>query len=354
MTQFPSPPPGPTTSALPTPQAPKKSKRGGINIAIVISMCALVVVPLGLLVAVLVPAVGGSREMANRASCEMNLLQIGKGAAMYVASHKQKWPKIPCEKGSSWAEIGDTRKDQVAGGQKPPEGVPAADKGDYEPRYETSAEGINVVVPTVQPKSNTANLWQLVSGGYVTTAMVICPSADAQRDDTVKIFWKVRGFRGPGYVSYSLQNCWGEYCLAAASSRNANSFAVMADVNPQRKDFTREGGATAQHLAGKPRFVHDAWSKMTVSGAHELNSPNHKFAGQNVLYLDGHVDWTDNPWCGAKGDNIWVMRKAKGGTPIGDAATATLEALRSWDDGASYDGKKTLPADSVDDSFLVP
>jgi prepilin-type processing-associated H-X9-DG protein len=110
-------------------------------------------------------------------------------------------------------------------------------------------------------------------------------------------------------------------------------------------------GATARCLAGDPNFIHEAWRQANISGASDLNSPNHIFKGQNVLYLDGHVDWTDNPWCGVNFDNIWVMRKKDGDHNLDGAK---VETLRSWDDGTSYDGKRTLPADSVDDSFLVP
>ena len=35
------------------------------------------------------------------------------------------------------------------------------------------------------------------------------------------------------------------------------------------------------------------------------NSPNHKYEGQNVLYVDGHVAWAGTPTCGFKGDNIY-------------------------------------------------
>ena len=28
------------------------------------------------------------------------------------------------------------------------------------------------------------------------------------------------------------------------------------------------------------------------------NSNNHRNVGQNVVYVDGHVEWWDNPFCG--------------------------------------------------------
>lgn len=36
-----------------------------------------------------------------------------------------------------------------------------------------------------------------------------------------------------------------------------------------------------------------------------LNSGNHKNSGQNVLLINGRVDWTTTPNCGIRGDNIF-------------------------------------------------
>lgn len=40
----------------------------------------------------------------------------------------------------------------------------------------------------------------------------------------------------------------------------------------------------------------------------QLNSANHGGAGQNVLYLDGHVEWRTNRNAGINGDDIFVNR----------------------------------------------
>jgi prepilin-type N-terminal cleavage/methylation domain-containing protein/prepilin-type processing-associated H-X9-DG protein len=37
----------------------------------------------------------------------------------------------------------------------------------------------------------------------------------------------------------------------------------------------------------------------------EAPSTNHQDSGQNVLYLDGHVEWRSDPKCGVQDDNIW-------------------------------------------------
>jgi len=37
-----------------------------------------------------------------------------------------------------------------------------------------------------------------------------------------------------------------------------------------------------------------------------MNSRNHGGAGQNVLYLDGHVSWSATVFCGYGSDNIFL------------------------------------------------
>jgi len=41
-------------------------------------------------------------------------------------------------------------------------------------------------------------------------------------------------------------------------------------------------------------------------GGEGVNSPNHQFDGQNVLYLDGHVKWWARTDCGYGGDEIYI------------------------------------------------
>ena len=39
-----------------------------------------------------------------------------------------------------------------------------------------------------------------------------------------------------------------------------------------------------------------------------LNSPNHQNVGQNVLYFDGHVNWSPTPRAGWNNDHIWFCQ----------------------------------------------
>ena len=54
------------------------------------------------------------------------------------------------------------------------------------------------------------------------------------------------------------------------------------------------------------------------------NSGNHGQEGQNVLYGDGHVDWSATPFCGMKQDNIYtVSGSTDGSNPKGSGIEGT-------------------------------
>ena len=288
----------------------------------------------------------------NRADCANNLNRIGKAMQTYASANRQRWPDLFTEKSDHWDDVGNTRTDEwdpVTGTGRPPKAAP----GD-------NGEPI---------QSNTANLWLLIAQAGLVPYVFVCPSSDHQLDDETWDPATVRDFRGETFVSYSFQNVLGDYRLTSTSGR-ASSMAVAADANPMRRDFfnatTASGtklstdGLTDLKLLEKPTFRGQEehiqeWNK-TLSGknitdAWELNSPNHGFKGQNVLYLDGHIEWKSHPYCGPNWDNIWLRRRTDVSVEIDPN---NIETLRTYNDATSYDGKSILPADSTGDSFLVP
>jgi len=273
--------------------------------------------------------------------CANNLSQIGKALQAWAVDHRTTYPDAFSEQSNRWDDVGNTRTDQwnpVENGGKPPESHPG-DNG--------------------KPiQSNTANLWRLIAAALCENpAGFICPSTKDTPETMMEDFSKVRDFRGETFCSYSYQNVLGPYRLKQYGRPN---FAIASDSSPMRRDFWSgapgggvPNGVTDKKLAEKPSFEVEEWISQAgpIQNPWELNSPNHNFKGQNVLYLDGHVEWQSNPYCGIKCDNIWLRRRAD---VTGKPDPKDIESLRAYNDVTSYDGTSTLPADSREDSFLVP
>ena len=297
---------------------------------------------LAILVGLFMPAVYSALEQANRAACMANLKQIGSAFKTWATDHRQRWPDVFTEESERWHNVGNTRTDQWDGLNNKDE-PPAAEPDD-------NGEPI---------QSNTANFWHLIANAGFTIDCFLCPSADHLRDATVIHFDRVRDFRGLRFVSYSYQNVLGAYTLTQTGAEQPSAMVVAADANPMRRDSWSgapggaKEGVTDKHFG---TFVPtDETKPWRSAGARpntwELNSPNHNFEGQNVLYLDGHIEWRCHPYCGTKFDNIWLRRRTDVTT---EPDPTKIEALRAYNDTASYDGTSTLPPGTFDDSFLVP
>jgi len=313
----------------------------------------VVITIIGLLAGLLLPAIYGALEEANRAACKNNLKQIGTACQNWAASHRQQWPDI-MGGSDSWDKVGVTRTDYYEH-DKP---------GDKEQKDETAPDDTGDAV-----NSNTANFWKLVTSAGAAVGMFVCPSTDHLSDDRVTRFDEVKDFRNELYCSYSYQNVLGNYTLTQTGAEQPSLLAVAADANPQRGDYYGDSGSsrsrdtdgpTDRKLDEGPDFeeseITEKWNEELgesgMSDAWMLNSPNHNFKGQNVLYLDGHVEWTLHPYCGVGYDNIWTS------LPDSMDPTKTINPSKWSDiqelDSDSYDGTAELPGGEIRDSFLVP
>ncbi|HLL89971.1 MAG TPA: hypothetical protein VK324_11775, partial [Tepidisphaeraceae bacterium] len=112
---------------------------------------------------------------------------------------------------------------------------------------------------------------------------------------------------------------WGSNSVLGGSD-----VAMMADRGALAADYN------ATTLALK--------SDSSSSAARPMNSPNHDKDGQNVLYTDGHVDWSTTVWCGSQSDNIYTRGLANA---AGDAQQSPAASDTAGGDNS------VLPTDSV-------
>ena len=134
--------------------------------------------------------------------------------------------------------------------------------------------------------SNSAALWKLVQGRYVSSPVLFqCPAVGG---NSFEVKAGMTDFPACKYIGYSYQHMMGGRTLHVSDPALApmsGTMAVLADGSPIFVD----GRFQPQRLAARA-------------------SDNHGGAGQNVLYLDWHVGWASTADAGVDGDNIYLVQ----------------------------------------------
>jgi prepilin-type processing-associated H-X9-DG protein len=162
-----------------------------------------------------------------------------------------------------------------------------------EPVVPTEYTGVNAPAPIAPggpgPNDVTSALYLLLrtNSQYVQPADFLCPSgpadtpADPPAGSTLQSF---SNFQSRASLSYGYANPYPSQAARNLGFKMnftlASDFAIAADMGP--------GPTVTQVPANAPRPL-----MMTA------NSPNHRGDGQNVLYADGHVDWSATIFCGS-------------------------------------------------------
>ncbi|MFI5377726.1 MAG: type II secretion system protein [Tepidisphaerales bacterium] len=207
---------------------------------------------IGVLLAILLPALERAREQANTVSCAANLSQIGLGLTLYAGDNHGNFPRTVYQPGAA----------PVAG---------------------TNASAANPFAPGgPQPNDTSAPFFLLMRTERLPAKLFADPyndeveyAPDAADPATHSNFTDFRK-----NLAYSYANPYPDANAVAAgytlTGKMHAAFAVAADLNP---------GTGAGN-----------------------NSRNHEGRGQNVLYADGHVEWKTSTKCGWNGDDIYVNK----------------------------------------------
>ncbi len=222
-----------------------------------------------------------ARESANRVKCGSNLRQVGQAILLYANENKGNYPRTGFTPGEAWTQY-------------------------------TGVECKNPFGKDGVPKANdvTAAMFLLVRTQDITTEVFVCPSTDLEKFKFVKegnTAQDCANFASEANLSYSMANPYPDM-KAIANGYKVNQtvgaeFAVAADMNPGtfgESDVTPAKGP--------------ADDKAAAALMQKANSMNHRGMGQNVLFGDGHVDWTQHPFVGVKNDNIYTVSGANDST----------------------------------------
>ena len=225
---------------------------------------------IAVLMSILIPAISKSMDQANRMKCQANLRQIGLSMLMYQQSDQGHYfPRTyyDVKKKLLLDTSGSGVTDSFGGsGYVGENNVPASYF--YLLKFLKLPQSIficpstsaNVAFPTLDPKK-TSN-WQAIPDNMNYSFATPFPSANGAAD----------GFTWKGKLP--------------------TGFALAADINPG----TRGGGAPPNNVVGPSHLA-------TPTQMRAANSNNHNNKGQNVVFEDGHVEFTTTPYAGHQRSN---------------------------------------------------
>ena len=259
----------------------------------------VVIAIIALLMGILMPALARVRQIAFRMVCGTNLSGIGKAMLIYANDYEDEFPRAG-GRNSNWApQLGGGANGWMALTRFAAYGLDASGSG-----------GKATVA---------SSLYLLVKYAEVTPKSFICkgdsgtnefkPSGAGAGDMELIDLWDF----GPNPVehcSYSYHMPYGLYSLTTSSEPG---MAVAADRNP----FINSPAAEA---ADK---IADFQARFNPTGGKEFinigNAIQHQGDGQNVLFMDSHVEFAKRPFCGINDDNIytfWEGVDVRRGSPI--------------------------------------
>ncbi|MFT3787360.1 MAG: hypothetical protein QM770_14535 [Tepidisphaeraceae bacterium] len=275
-------PHGRTTLRVVRASCPRGMSARGFTFVDVLAVIVLVVFLLALGVA----AKRSAREVATYAKCLSNLKQIGTCFRVYENANHGQYPRaVGSDPAASSAPI-------------PVWGTP------YEQHADVGAATRPVSLfkdPPAEhaplPNDITATMYLLVVATGLPTEVFTCPGTYLTPWDfdgaSADRWTNWRGNDGlASHVSYSFQNMFPSRTaiglgFAWNSARLTSEFALASDMSP--------GDAALQ-------------VKLNDPDAQQLaaNSFNHGRQGQNVLFGDGHADWSKTVFVGVNCDNIFT------------------------------------------------
>ena len=300
---------------------------------------------LALLIAILLPSLARARELAKRAVCASYLRGLGQGMRIYAYDNREWFPNHYFKTTHSAEEPSQHTVSWVG----------TMGTNDFlSITEETSAN-------TSPSRSHPSrSLFLLLSGGEQTADQFVCPSS-TDNEDNLRNYGpdasngteeacrpgKTRfDFRGYSFLSYGYQLPYGR--RGRPRETLDSRVVIMADKGP----YYAPGGAgvAGTSTVRDARTDLNAPSEWNGLDAEQLlaktrdwrryNSRSHGGEGQNVLFVDGFVNFARKPIVGVHHDNIYTLQ--------------TEYTRKSVIIGTVPGPEETLGPLTQTDSFLVP
>ncbi len=279
----------------------------------------VVIAIIALLMGILMPALARVRQIAFRMVCGTNLSGIGKAMLIYSNDYDDELPRSG-GRNSVWA---GAIPNWLAANRFGAYGVSATGEGGS--GSISSCFYLLVKYAEVTPKSF------LCKGDSGTTEFK--PADNGAGDRDLIDLWDF-GTQPNEHCSYSYHMPFGLYAMTTSSEPG---MAVAADRNP----FISSPMAEPKDIS---LFIPEGGREVIKFG----NANQHQEDGQNVLFLDSHVAFEKNPYCGINDDNIYTFWDGgdirKGAQPfIGSEPGARVDSLLVHDDPTGGGGGGAAP-----------
>ena len=263
-------------------------KRKGFTLVELLVVIAII----ALLMGILMPALARVRQLAFRMTCGTNLSGIGKAMLIYANDYSDELPRAG-GRNCTWGVVQwDALSRQLAYKITSTDGTGGV--GNISGSFYLLIKYAEVTPKSFMCKGDTGVTEFSLTGTNVSAAITDLTQA-----------WDF-GVAPATHCSYTYHHPFSTFALTTSSEPG---FPVAADRNPwlDAPSITAKQSFTSTDAT--PRVFMGYVTTGTGSRTEDQtwgNSTVHQEDGQNVMFLDGHVEFAKRAYCGLENDNIYT------------------------------------------------